>query len=798
MQGYRQTLPVYQPAGSGGRPGLLYTWSKRVALVSLPLFVLLIFALGAQTHQESVFDSPWLLLFLNVLFLSLISFVVAFIAARAYLRSGIIRLLWLGGGALVFGLGNLMAGILSYTTDSANHFVTMHNTTALVAGIFHFVVAALFIARVIIGETHRRKNLRVALVYGALGVFVVALTVATLQDWIPPFFVQGAGPTMLRQIVLGGAVALWMIAAILLFVVYVQTRVEFHFWYALALALSGLGLGAVFFQSATGSLLNWAGRSAQYLGGVYFLAAVLTLIRTGQLRGIALEMQIADFFRESEANYQLLVETLTDALAAVDETGAIFLWNPAAERMFGYTRAEAIGKRMIDLVLAPESAEFVGRERQQFIETGTSSWLGKSIPVTACRKNGETFPAEYTVSTRRRGNRWVATILVRDISERVEAEQAARQGQARLDFALEKSRTGGWDINLVDHTAYRTLEHDRIFGYDSLLPRWTYEMFLEHVLPEDRAEVDARFQRAMATQTDWNFECRIRRADGAVRWIWAVGGHPKESASKVPRMAGIVQDITERKQVEEERERLLAENQRRATELESANRELDAFAYSVSHDLRAPLAFIEQFAHALEEDHGATLGEIGQRYLRLIHDNASAMSHLIENLLRFSRSGRQELRKQPVDMHALVSEVWSELQDAQRGRQIEFVLGSLPSVEGDPALLKQVWTNLMSNALKFTRECQTARIEIGAYLCHPPLEKGEAEGVTYFVKDNGVGFDMDQAHRLFGVFQRLHSAEEYEGTGVGLAIVERIVRRHGGRVWAEGAANQGATFCFTL
>jgi signal transduction histidine kinase len=228
----------------------------------------------------------------------------------------------------------------------------------------------------------------------------------------------------------------------------------------------------------------------------------------------------------------------------------------------------------------------------------------------------------------------------------------------------------------------------------------------------------------------------------------------------------------------------------RTAQLEAANRELEAFSYSISHDLRAPLRAINGFARILLKEHAADLGEEAQEYCELMRDNAQHMGQLIDDLLAFSRLSRQPLSKQMVAPAELVRQARQDLRAMQEDRHIDFRIGALPPCQADPALLKQVLVNLLSNALKFTSQREVAVIEVGC-------RQAGGENV-YFVKDNGVGFNMAYVDKLFGVFQRLHRAEEYEGTGVGLAIVQRIIHRHGGRIWAEAAVNQGATFFLTL
>lgn len=231
----------------------------------------------------------------------------------------------------------------------------------------------------------------------------------------------------------------------------------------------------------------------------------------------------------------------------------------------------------------------------------------------------------------------------------------------------------------------------------------------------------------------------------------------------------------------------------RTAELQAANKELDAFSYSVSHDLRAPLRAVDGYARMLEEDYTDKLDAEGRRLLGVVRASSQQMGRLIDDLLAFSRLGREQLRTRPLQLNDLVREIIDEERSGHQGRKIDFVVGELGSADADPALLKQALTNLLSNAIKFTREKNPAVIEIGT---RNKRDAGDVE--TYYVKDNGAGFDMKYYDKLFGVFQRLHSHAEYPGTGVGLAIVQRVIHRHGGRVWADSTPGLGTAFYFTL
>jgi len=252
-----------------------------------------------------------------------------------------------------------------------------------------------------------------------------------------------------------------------------------------------------------------------------------------------------------------------------------------------------------------------------------------------------------------------------------------------------------------------------------------------------------------------------------------------------------IRDLTARKAADEEIGKLHSDLEIRAASLETSVRELDAFSYSVAHDLRAPLRAVDGFSRMMLENQAAQLDGDGLRMLGVIHSEAQRMGVLIDDLLAFSRIGRQQVEPVPIDMHALARNVYDELAAQEPGRKLRLDLQVLPPARGTPKMIRQVWKNLIDNAIKFTKERDTGEIEIGA-------QEGRDGLPIYYVKDNGAGFDMRFENKLFGVFQRLHSAEEFPGTGVGLALVQRIVKRHGGQIWAEGEVNRGATFYFTL
>lgn len=307
------------------------------------------------------------------------------------------------------------------------------------------------------------------------------------------------------------------------------------------------------------------------------------------------------------------------------------------------------------------------------------------------------------------------------------------------------------------------------------------------------------FGRQQDELTGLPFELPAPAGDPAERTIVRPDGQTVTVAMRVaqihwdgePSWLISLHDVTARRRAEEDLRRLNEQLEQRVAErtaeLQWVNQELEAFGYSVSHDLRVPLRAMDGYARMLQYEYGAQLPPEAQRYLRQVREGARQMGRLIDDLLALSRLGRQAPKKQPVDPAALVREV---LAARPAGREVTVVVGDLPPCQADAGLLRQVFANLLDNAIKFTRRRVQARIEVGC--------EWQAGVPVYFVRDNGAGFDMRNAGRLFGVFQRLHTADEYEGTGVGLATVQRIIHRHGGRIWAEAAPDQGATFYFTL
>jgi PAS domain S-box-containing protein len=382
--------------------------------------------------------------------------------------------------------------------------------------------------------------------------------------------------------------------------------------------------------------------------------------------------------------------------------------------------------------------------------------------------------------------------LNREITERKRAEELFSENEARLKRSQEIAHLGGWELDVVDNILTWSDEVYRIFGLQPQEFGATYEAFLEAVHPDDRTAVNAAYSGSLREGRDtYEIEHRVvRKFTGEIRYVHEKCQHFRDETGGIIRSVGMVHDITERKMAEEEIRNLNEELKHKVAQLESANQELEAFSYSVSHDLRSPLRSIDGFSLALLEDYAGKLDTEGKDYLERVRGATQRMAQLIDDLLKLSRVTRMEMKRDRLDLSALAARIAGKLRNSRPERTAEFIVADDLTAFGDERLLTVALENLFANAWKFAEKKPQTVIEFGATLLD-----GKA---VYFVKDNGAGFDMAYADKLFNPFQRLHQETEFPGTGIGLATVKRIVNRHGGRVWIEGELEKGATVYFTL
>lgn len=354
------------------------------------------------------------------------------------------------------------------------------------------------------------------------------------------------------------------------------------------------------------------------------------------------------------------------------------------------------------------------------------------------------------------------------------------------------AKIGGWEFDAKTGKGTWTAETSKIHDLD---PNYdtNVEIGISFYKPHSRRKIENAIHEAITLHKPYSLELELVTAKGKEKWVQTIG-QPIIENGEVVKVRGSFQDITERKQIEDEIRKLNIELEDkvklRTAQLESSNKELEAFTYSVSHDLRAPLRHINGYVDLLHSKFSDQLPEKAQHYLSTVSNAAKQMGTLIDDLLQFSRTGRQELHLEKVDCNQLIKGVIEKLDTVLKNRSVEWNIEKFPLVLGDSSLLFQVWINLIDNALKYSRTNSSTTITIG-------VTENQNE-YCFFIKDNGVGFDMKYGHKLFGVFQRLHSQNEFEGTGIGLANVQRIIHKHNGKVWAESELGKGAIFYFSL
>ncbi|HTP12886.1 MAG TPA: PAS domain S-box protein [Bacteroidota bacterium] len=483
-----------------------------------------------------------------------------------------------------------------------------------------------------------------------------------------------------------------------------------------------------------------------------------------------------------------ILDQIHNAVITTDMEGQVMYWNKHAESLYGWRADEVVGKE-VDEFLVPQEQRKALADRRSAVDAG-AFWNGRTEFLN---RDGSCIPVHvYSASLRDAEGQVVGRNSVSiDIRDVLKAEEALKESEERFSTAFFTSpvsqsviSTASSEILAVNDACCRQFGYSR----EELVGATTAKLNLW----ESPSERELAVEELRRTGHISPREATVRTKSGDKRTV-IVAIEPI-AWKGLPCLISSVVDITDRKRAEEEVMKLNAELESRVAqrtgELQAANKELEAFSYSVSHDLRAPLRAMDGFSRILMEEYGPRLDEEARRLLEIVRSNSSTMGELIDDLLQFSRTGRAELRVTTVDMRGLALAVVGELQKTIDGRQVSVSVGNLPNADTDYAMMKLVFTNLLSNAFKFTSKTAGARIEVGSHT-------NDHEQI-YYVKDNGAGFDVQYAHKLFGVFQRLHSKDEFEGTGIGLGIVKRIIEKHNGRVWAEGKVDEGATFYFAL
>ena len=508
----------------------------------------------------------------------------------------------------------------------------------------------------------------------------------------------------------------------------------------------------------------------------------------GTWRDVTERKQAEEALRESKEELQTIYNGMVDGVLIATEARKFVHANMAICNMLGYSENELLSISIDDIHPKDRLAYII--DKFKAMAEGKIDFA-EGLPCQ--RKDGSIFYAD--VATRRINYKGYSCVVgfFRDITERRQAEEEIKQSLSLLKATLESTADG---ILVVDKEGKIVSYNQRFIQMwripQSVIATRDDNEVLSFVLNQLK-EPDIFLSKVKELYSKPESESYdvLDFKDGRVFERYSM---PQQIGDDVVGRVWSFRNITDRKMAEEEIRKLNEELEQRVIErtaqLETANKELESFSYSVSHDLRAPLRSIDGFSRIVLEEYADKVDDEGKRLLNIVRGSTKKMGALIDDLLALSRIGRKDIEFSKVDMNKLIGAVYEEIRTNMSESQFQFDIGQLPSAYGDPIMIQQVFLNLLTNAIKFTGNKDAAVIEVGGH-------SGENENV-YYVRDNGVGFDMQYADKMFGPFQRLHTDKEFSGTGIGLAIVQRIIQRHGGRIWAEGKVNEGATFYFTL
>ncbi len=593
----------------------------------------------------------------------------------------------------------------------------------------------------------------------------------------------------------------YLLCGLVVFPIYLK-RHRSLFGYALLLSIIPQIATQLYMAFGSLRLHDSAFNIAHALKAVAYITPVLGLLaeiaqtyRERQQAEQALKVanaRLESNITDRETMIRAIVETAVDAIITIDERGTIESVNPAAERMFGYTSSEMIGRNVKTLMPQPYMSEH-DQYLTNFLKSGTKKIIGIGREVVAERKDGTTFPIDLGVSELRLGDQRFFTGIIRDITERNRAELELRRTEERLHLATTGAGIGTWHWDIVREELTWSERCNALFG----IPpgsQMSYERFLEALHPADRERTHQAVTDALDNRTDYAIEYRSLWPDGSVHWIAAMGRGSYDDTGQPLRMEGVVLDINDRRNAEDAlqqaHDHLEDRVEERTADLRRSNAELEQFAYVASHDLQEPLRMVASYTQLLERRYKDKLDSDAQEYIAFAVDGTVRMKQLINDLLMYSRVGTHGRDREPTDCDTVVEHALANLKTAIEECGARMTVDPLPTVLADGVQLGQLFQNLIGNAVKYRGSNGTPEIHVGA---------AEQDGEWLFsIRDNGMGIDPQYAERIFVIFQRLHGKGEYSGTGIGLAVCKKIVERHGGRIWVDSAPEMGSTFYFTL
>ncbi len=769
---------------------------RYLSFLPIPALILSITVLHLAVNPSVFYDPAWLIPITNTLFVAVICFAVACIAMRNYRTTGRIQILMLGCGVLIFGIGGVIAGFVRGLPDGANLNVTIYNTGALVGALFHFFAALILISGISPEAGSKQKGAWLAIGYGGVMIFMALLSMASFRGMIPPFFIQGAGPTPLRQGILGSADALFAFSFLVFLATYYRNREPFLYWYSLALALTSISLTAFFIQHSVGSPVGWAGRFSQYLGGVYFLIALITAIRSAEARRTSFDNIITASLTPGEERFRALAENSPDIIDRLDRELRHVYVNPAGLRLHGKTVDSVVGKTIAETGL-PESYCTLWEERiRKVFDTGEALDVEDYFPASSGARFYQSrcvpeFGADGAVAN--------VLVISRDLTEHKAAEEALRRSEANLQIALDAAKLGSWHWDIVTGDISWSAQCLAHYGLPAGTAM-TYDLFLRCIHPDDRASVVAALENAVEKHSDYFAEKRVLWPDGSLHWTSSHGRCYCDESGRPARISGVTMDITERKRGEEALKKLNEELENQVAQRTAELREKDQILLlqsrqaamgemigNIAHQWRQPLNALGLTVQQLSLYYD--IGEFTREFLdKSVSQSVELIRHMSKTIDDFRNYFRPDKEKAEFKVNEAITKTLSLIEDSFNNRniRIEVVAKDDPVIFGYLNEFAQALLNILNNASDAITEREINEPRVTITIC----SKDGCAVVT--ISDNAGGIPEEIMDKIFDPYFTTKGPQH--GTGVGLFMSKAIIEKNmGGRLTARNIAD-GAEF----
>lgn len=711
-------------------------------------------------------------LVLYLIFICIPAFFIALVTSRGFIRTGSWPLLWLGIGALSFGITNVLSSfLLTSTFSTLNNTITVGNLNILIASIL-YIIGGFFTFNDIKNLEKSNRSYALLQVYIGALIAIIIVTIISLKGLFPPFFIQGVGGTIFRDFVLGTSAIFFFLTSLMILRVYSKSKSLMLYWFGLGLLLITVGIVGSIFVHTLGSPFNWFDRLAELLGGVYLIIATLVVRQTAKIKKISVVEALSNVFVDQESTMNLLLENISEAIFICDINFIITGWNKGAEKIYGWQAKEAIGQST-ELLQANYSLDKQD-VLNHIIKQG--SWTGESQQKT---KDGKDIFILGTISAIKDDSNNITGYLSinHDFTEKKETEDKLLFQADILSRVQDAIVANDEKFKII----YWNKIAEKMFGWteEEVLGKYTGDIL------QTKIENSSRNIGLEKLLEEGHFEGEVcnKRKDNT---YLPVDLNSKVSYNEKGEMTGVlssVRDISERKHNEKE----LKETMDR---LIRSNKELERFAYVSSHDLQEPLRMVTLFSQLLEKRYKDKLDKDANEFIEYIVEGSQRMKQLIDDLLEYSRVDSQAKEFENVNLENVLDNVLTNLSISIVEYNVTISHDPLPVVNGDKNQLMQVFQNLVINAIKFHGQ-NTPEINIH-------VQKKENEWI-FAVEDNGIGIDVKHQKQIFEVFKRLqHNRDEYPGSGIGLSITQKIIIHHGGRIWVESELGKGSTFYFTI